>query len=106
VLAVAQLPADKTSMFLMSGSETSVPFGDGLRCLGGTLYRFGVFNSGPTGSGSKGPGIAAESCAVLPAAACITIGSTWRFQVWYRDPLGPCGTFSNVSDGLRVTFTD
>ena len=56
--------------------------------------------------GSKGPGIAAESCVALPSAACITVGATWRFQVWYRDPAGPCGALTNVSDGLRVTFTD
>jgi hypothetical protein len=35
----------------------------------------------------------------------ILAGSTWHFQLWYRDPLGGGGT-TNTSDGLRVDFCD
>ncbi len=31
-------------------------------------------------------------------------GETWYFQGWYRDPMGPCGTAFNLSNGLAVTF--
>ena len=33
----------------------------------------------------------------------VTPGSTWNFQLFYRDPAFG-GTQSNRSDGLRVTF--
>jgi len=31
-------------------------------------------------------------------------GSTWRFQMMYRDPQGPGGNGINATDGLSVTF--
>ena len=35
----------------------------------------------------------------------ITVGSSWAFQYWYRDPgFGSAGF--NFSDGLWVTFCD
>jgi choice-of-anchor B domain-containing protein len=36
-------------------------------------------------------------------AGQITTGSTWYFQVWYRDPLASGATF-NLSNGLQVNF--
>ena len=36
----------------------------------------------------------------------ITPDSTWNFQLWYRDPMGPGGTGFNLSDGLSVTFCE
>ena len=34
----------------------------------------------------------------------ITVGSSWNFQFWYRDPAGPGGTGFNLSDGLHAIF--
>ena len=31
-------------------------------------------------------------------------GDTWHFQLWFRDPSGPGGTGSNLSDALTATF--
>lgn len=105
VLTVTHLPANKTGLWLSSPAQTQVVLGDGLRCVGSPFYRFGSFNSGPSGSGTKGPGIIASSCATLPPAGCIQPGQTWNFQVWYRDGLGPCGTGTNLSSAESVTFT-
>jgi hypothetical protein len=105
VLHVTHLPANKTGLWLMSAAQVQVPLGDGLRCVGSPFYRFGSFNSGPTGSASKGRGIIAASCTMLPSAACIQMGQTWNFQVWYRNPTGPCGSGTNLSNGETVTFS-
>jgi hypothetical protein len=40
----------------------------------------------------------------LPAGAQIAAGETWHFQAWFRDPSGPCGMGSNLTNALRVTF--
>ena len=86
-------------------SRIQAPFGDGFRCVGaptfrvqppvqadasGTVSRPVSFTSGPAASG---PGR-------------IEAASTWNFQLWYRDPVGPGGGGFNLSDGLSVTFCD
>jgi hypothetical protein len=51
-----------------------------------------------------GPGIAGHAADHFPSTGAIDPGDTWRFQAWYRDPAGPCGTGFNLSNGLEVTF--
>ena len=36
-------------------------------------------------------------------SGAITAGSTWNFQLWYRDPAAG-GAGSNLSNGLQVVF--
>lgn len=77
-------------------------FGDGVRCVGGPVYRLQpvtAFDSlgfssltldYTTGTSGSGPG------QILP-------GSDWNLQLWYRDPGGGPSGF-NVSDALHVVF--
>lgn len=30
--------------------------------------------------------------------------ATWNFQVWFRDPAGPCGTGKSSTNALAVSF--
>jgi len=84
-------------------SQIQAPFGDGFRCVGGQTHRIqppvqadgsGIlskaldFNIGPLASGS----------------GMVTPESTWRFQLWYRDPMGPGGTGFNTSNAVWATF--
>jgi len=80
-----------------------LPLGNGLLCVGPSIWRLALY---PTGSGtaSFGPGIVALTSG-FPPAGQITALSTWNFQTWYRDPFGPCGQHSNLSNALSVTFT-
>ena len=107
VLNVDGLPPNKNGLFYMGGASMQVPIADGLRCVGngasGT-FRYPVNNSGPTGVITRGPGIAAWACSHYAASGCLQAGSTWYFQLWYRDPPGPCGGGFNFSNGLRVDF--
>ena len=105
-LFVNGLPPGQAGMVFMGrAGAPPTPLGDGLLCIGtGTglgLQRFPV-RTGSGGSFSE-PDVVATSQAFGPAGQ-ITIGSTWHFQAWYRDPAGPCGTGSNVTNGLQVTF--
>jgi len=91
-------------VLVMSGSKGSWTVGDGKRCLAGQTFRFGVKKANPGGMLVRGPGLVAYAQANLPQSAAILPGSTWGFQFWGRDPLGPCGGGSNWSAGLEVTF--
>lgn len=73
-----------------------IPFGDGLRCAGGNVLRLGVRLPNASGAASWGPG--------LNLAGGWLPGDTRNFQVWYRDPSGPCGGGFNLSNGLAVQF--
>jgi len=105
VLTATHMPANKLGLWLMAAGQTNLPLGDGIRCVSNPFRRYGSFNSGPGGMAVKGPGIVADSCATLPPAYCIGPASTWNFQVWYRNPSGPCGNGTNLSNGLSVTWT-
>ncbi|MCK6449094.1 MAG: FG-GAP-like repeat-containing protein [Planctomycetes bacterium] len=101
-LYAVRLPKNKFGLIYL-GSKSfptgglGTPFGDGLRCLGGTLQRFGARATGATGS-------LVELTPAGQFPALIVPGSTWHFQAWYRDPNGPCGGGFNLSNALRITF--
>lgn len=105
VLQTTNLPPGTFSlMFMSTAIAPPSVFGNGLRCLAGSAYRFTVTSTG-TGTQNLGPGLAAFTVANNPVAGHIVMGSTWNFQNGYRDIGGPCGAFINWSNGLSVTFT-
>jgi len=73
-----------------------LPFGDGLRCVGGTVLRFGIQFADGGGMSMFGPGLLSAT-PYLP-------GDTRHFQLWYRDASGPCSSSFNLSNGLTITF--
>jgi len=72
------------------------PFGDGLRCAGGAVTRLGVQVPDVAGATGWGPG--------LSGVGGWNAGDDRHFQVWYRDPGGPCSSDFNLTGGLSVTF--
>jgi glucose/arabinose dehydrogenase len=96
----SQAPPHQFSLFYYGPNAIQVPFADGFRCVGGTTTRLNP-PAQINGNGNRfrtidlqnqtGPG------ALLP-------GTTWRFQLWFRDPLGPGGTGSNLTDAISATF--
>ncbi|MFT5153997.1 MAG: hypothetical protein ACI841_004004, partial [Planctomycetota bacterium] len=76
-----------------------VAFGDGLRCVGGSVIRLTIAGSGSNGSIDFGPSLA--------GAGGWMAGQSRYFQVWYRDPVGgPCGSGYNLTNGIAVDFTN
>jgi len=105
VLATTQEPAIANGiLFMGTGTVAGLPFGDGLRCVGGSTFRWPLKNAGASGSSTYGPGLAAQSFANHPPAFQLTPGSTWIFQLWYRDTVGPCGSGYNLSNAVTATF--
>jgi len=72
-------------------------FGDGLRCVTGSLVRLGIQFADPVGFAEWGPGHV--------GALGVQAGDTRYFQVWYRNNAGPCGLGFNLTNGVQVTFT-
>jgi len=92
------VPALLFSSGAMLGAGGGTPFGDGLRCIGGSIQRLGVKPAGANGR--------VDWDDQLLSRSGIGVGSNAFFQVWYRDTQGPCGSGFNLTNGNRVTITN
>ncbi|MDZ4772849.1 MAG: hypothetical protein SGI72_06905, partial [Planctomycetota bacterium] len=97
-LVATQCPLASPGVFFYGATQIQIPFGNGNRCVGGTLFRCPIITTNGSGVGTfpfnfnafTGPGQ-------------VTAGSTWKFQFWFRDAItGPA--FFNTSNALSVTF--
>lgn len=81
---------------------TGVPFGDGLRCAGGTIVRLasaGIANGSASIPESGGAPLASVGFVTSP-------GTTRIYQAVYRNGTSFCmSSAANASNGLRVTWT-
>lgn len=86
-----------------------VLYGDGVRCVGGTLKRLytqSAVNGVVTAPGPGDPSVTARSAALGDP---IAPGATRLYQVYYRDPAAtfcssPIGSTFNVSNGYRINW--
>ncbi len=95
MLSVGGAPADKPGLFFVGTELVATPLGDGLRCAGGALVRFGALVTGPDGTAAQGLDFAA-----LPGAPAAP-GDRYVAQFWYRDPAAGAAGF-NLSDALEL----
>jgi hypothetical protein len=97
-LHVVGVPPNKPGLFFYGAAQTSTPFGEGVRCVDGALFRLDVLVTDVLG-------IAVDSVDFggLPPGGDILPGSNWNFQFWFRDPPGGPAGF-NVSNALAATF--
>ncbi|MBL8859052.1 MAG: hypothetical protein JNL28_11135 [Planctomycetes bacterium] len=104
-MLATQLPPFSIGLIFMGPAQTLAPFGDGLRCVGPTIHRLAIAPADLLGNANFGPGFVALSQSI-GGAAQISSGSTFNFQVWYRDAATYCmpETF-NLTNGLSVVFT-
>jgi hypothetical protein len=89
----------------MGGGVGQTVLGDGLRVVAGAstgLFRYGVVQSNAEGVAQRA-NVITHSQNFLPAGR-IQPGSVWNFQVWYRDPAGPCSSGTNLTNALEVVF--
>ena len=90
-------------VFYYGQNAISVPFGNGVRCVGGSTSR--LFPSQRMGA-SGGLSSRRLDFTVPPASSggsAITPGSTWRFQFWFRDPAAGGAAF-DFTDATSITF--
>ncbi len=98
-LIAHDLPPLELAIGFYGKLETQVPFGDGLRCLAGRVFRLlPAATSDPAGDL-----VVPVDFDSLSALGQIVPGSTWNFQIVHRD-LASSGTDVNATDGIRVTF--
>ena len=106
--ATGELPT-ALSIFLQGNAELNpaVLFGDGLRCVGGSLKR--LYAKSAIGGAVSAPGPGDNPVGIQSALLGdpIAPGTTRSYQVYYRDPsasfcAAPSGNTWNVSNALRV----
>ena len=107
---VGELPS-ALSIFLQGDVElaTPTPFGDGLRCVSGTLKRLYVEHAAAGATSAPNAGELAIRAQSALLGDPIAPGSTRVYQVYYRDPSAsfcsaPQGNTWNVSNGVRVSW--
>jgi hypothetical protein len=93
-LFASGLPPSTLGLFFYGSSAVQAPFGNGFRCVGGTIKRLPVLQADLLGTVSFQLDL---SSGQIPA------GSEKRFQLWYRNPAAGGAGF-NLSDGRVVRF--
>ncbi len=68
------------------------------------LQHYPVRQSDSAGQLQYGPGEIVSLAASFPMGSQPMPGETWYYQVFYRDPLGPCGTTFNATEALSVLW--
>ncbi len=108
VLTSTGEPATAQGLFLQ-GSLTinsGVLFGDGLRCIAGSLKR--LYIKGAVGGSASAPGPSDPSISTRSATLGdpLPLGTTRYYQRWYRDPhVGSCtGAGYNITSGMRIDW--
>jgi len=102
VLSGSGMPNGPALYFQGTTMLAGTPFGDGLRCAGGSVVRLGIEINDAAGTSSH-PGSGDPSVSVkgmVPAA-----GGLRTYQVWYRNAGDYCtpSTF-NLTNGTAVTW--
>jgi len=97
-LSASQLPPGQFGIFYYGPNQVQIPFGNGFRCVGGSVFRLPVLTIDSQGSAAFSPDLTN-----LPPGGDITPGSTWNFQFWFRDPPAGGAGF-DLTDGVEVRF--
>ncbi len=97
-LVSSDLPAGRSGIFFYGTQSASQPFGDGVRCVGGSVVRNTLQTTTAMGQAARSLDL------VTPANpnGVVQPGETRYFQFWHRD--GMAGAGFTTSDGLEVTF--
>lgn len=96
------VPPNQFGYYIFGESAANVPFfggSQGVLCIGAPIIRLNgdILNSGGSGTMTLTPDL--EN---LPLGTTFEHGSTWYFQLWFRD--NNPGPTSNTSNGIRVDW--
>lgn len=98
ILRATGVPTHTIGTFYYGPSTAFVPFGNGIRCIGGDVHRLGV-SAANAGVLEYMPDLAHPS---TPSGA-IGPGSAWYFQAWFRDAAPSAAPYHfNLSNGVRI----
>lgn len=98
-LSAAAGPPGQPGLFFYGSTVVSTPFGNGILCAG----------PGSTGHTRLAPPVtfdgAGNASRAVALGGDLAAGTTWVFQLWYRDPAAGGAAF-NLSDAVEVTFCE
>ena len=100
-LVAQRVPSGTAGIAFYGPLQQNAPLGDGLLCVGGSLFRLPVPGVVENWTVMTLP-LDFDSAPLASGVSAATPGSTWNFQVWYRDT--GVGTGSNTTNGLQITF--
>ncbi|MFT4541741.1 MAG: hypothetical protein ACI841_005387 [Planctomycetota bacterium] len=95
----ASQTTNQPGIFIYGPTQQLTPFGNGVLCVATPRYYLW-----PARTAVQNQAARAVDHAAPPAGGIITVGSTFHFQYWHRDPAAG-GAAYNTSDGLTLTFT-
>lgn len=98
-LRANNVPVGTPGLFFFGPNQVQLPFGDGLRCVGGSIQRIQPAQFGD----ANGQVLRFVDLNAFPSGGLFNPGSTVNLQYWYRDPSGGPNGF-NLSDGLSITW--
>jgi hypothetical protein len=104
-LSASGMPGTSTTVYIQGTTLiAAVKFGDGTRCIGGSLTRLSVVSN--VNGQSFIPGNGSPTISQLGG---ITTPATYFYQVYYRDPNlafcpAPPGNSFNITNGAKVTW--
>jgi hypothetical protein len=97
-LLAVNCPPSVNGIFFFGTAQTQTALGNGLRCAGGSIFRFPITQTNLFGDATQLVNLQA-----LPGGAVIQPGDTRYFQFWFRDiPGGGSGT--NLSNTIKAQF--
>jgi hypothetical protein len=96
-LTVTGLPPNQPGYFFYGTQQMEIPFGNGVRCIGGSVTRYRKIAIEITGNAEV------QLDFTIPPLTNIVPGIPYYFQLWYRDPAGSGQAF-NTSDAICVIF--
>ena len=99
-LSVTGAPPSATGLVFYGRQRSSAPLADGVRCVGGRVFRMAPVTTDAQGFHNE----VFDFANPPQPLGQISAGSLWNFQFWYADPSGPGGGGSNLSDAVEVTF--
>ncbi len=98
-LRATNLPTNTIGLFFYGNNKTNTAFGNGVRCVNGTVFRLPTSTSGSGGVLSRALNFSTAPIGAGPGR--LTAGSVWHFQAWYRNPAGG-GSGFNLSNALTL----
>lgn len=98
VLNASGVPFSTIGLFFYSQTQAQIAFGNGTRCIGGTIIRLPLVSADSFGLVTYPVNFNA-----LVAPGVIAPGIDWNFQYWFRDSAAGGSNF-NLTNGLHVRF--
>jgi hypothetical protein len=100
--SVNYAPANVNAFLYYGPAQANVPYGAGALCVAAPRQRVApVLVTDPSGVAQRVLDLTAAPFAA--GSSAVLAGSTWYFQVAYRDPTGAANGL-NATNGVRVVF--